>query len=925
MRRPNKTTVLGASLLLLAATAAWGLGLGDLQVESGLGQPFSATIPLRMDSPSELNGLTVGLADAFSRAGVERSAAAELLRFAVDAKHVPPRIVVSSARPINEPFINFLVSARSSDGVLSREYTVLLNPASYGKQAAIASSAAPVSRVVANPVSPSPPLPAASSPTPSPPSSMPVARPAEAAVAPRRFGPVRPGQTFWSIAERVRPDPSISMDQVLLAIYAANPRAFSAGRFNGLMKGRVLEIPDAAEMRATAPAEAAARVRHLRAQVAAAATVPGASPSVVSKPAAPAPVATGEPVPVSAPESPAAPPETAAERLAARVPAVSTADAGLPASAADGPASSQPQPASDAAPSASAASAGVAEGAAPVASASPAVPKAGGNDVAAVDGGPAPSSMDTATATTAATGQAPATGATRSVPSSTAPRRVTLKHDADKTVRPSHSPTFFSTLLAGPNLRLVGGVAIVVLLLGWLAQRRRQQPVHDVPLTMLTPVSASGPRPAPHIGAVEFPDVEQDAAPAVPVRDAAALAAELEAEDQKPTPGQSLPDAGGFDKVPAAAATTAASEGDDPVADAEFHLAYGLYDEAIPLLEKAVAQHPGNADLQVKLAQTYASAGKAEAFEALAESLHGRVSAEAWQGLATLGRKLCPGVALFAAGVGGSALGFGADHAGLAAPAMDGPATEPVAVSPAQAEELPPVAADITLPELPEVAEDPARQPDNLPDAPGDNVIEFDPEPGHDALTEPAAVLADPHGGDIEAMVAEGLAAADEVAQGMPAADAGARRPAAADVGHSVNFNLEDFDIDMPGATTAAGAAGKPDDALDLGPITFNLGDQPASGTDAAGQPEPQAPDLAHGADAIPSTAPPVDGNGVVAGLPDEAIPEGVDYSGKLDLAQIYASMGENDAAREVAREVLQHGDAELRAAAEKLLATLAG
>ncbi|MFQ6370536.1 FimV/HubP family polar landmark protein [Shewanella sp. YIC-542] len=65
---------------------------------------------------------------------------------------------------------------------------------------------------------------------------------------PRQYGPTTPRDTFWSIANQVRPDPSVSIYQVMAAIFEANPHAFSGNNYNSLEKGMILLIPSKATM-----------------------------------------------------------------------------------------------------------------------------------------------------------------------------------------------------------------------------------------------------------------------------------------------------------------------------------------------------------------------------------------------------------------------------------------------------------------------------------------------------------------------------------------------------------------------------------------------------------------------------------------------------------------------------------------------------
>lgn len=125
----------GAKWLLVAGVfsySAWSmaLGLGDISVHSGLNQPLKADIALVDVGGLTQNDLAVSLAtaDEFAQAGVER------VFFLNDLKFIPilhgkrQMIRVTSSKPVNEPFLNFLVQLNQPNGRLLREYTVLIDP-----------------------------------------------------------------------------------------------------------------------------------------------------------------------------------------------------------------------------------------------------------------------------------------------------------------------------------------------------------------------------------------------------------------------------------------------------------------------------------------------------------------------------------------------------------------------------------------------------------------------------------------------------------------------------------------------------------------------------------------------------------------------------------------------------------------------------
>ena len=126
----RKLATAAAVSLALASGGAFGLGLGEIEMQSALNQPMNAEIALTSVQPGELEGMIVQLAsaDAFARAGIERSSVLLDLRFSVDDSSGTPVIRVESTQPVVEPFLNFLLEVDWPQGRMVREYTVLLDP-----------------------------------------------------------------------------------------------------------------------------------------------------------------------------------------------------------------------------------------------------------------------------------------------------------------------------------------------------------------------------------------------------------------------------------------------------------------------------------------------------------------------------------------------------------------------------------------------------------------------------------------------------------------------------------------------------------------------------------------------------------------------------------------------------------------------------
>ena len=62
------------------------------------------------------------------------------------------------------------------------------------------------------------------------------------------YGPVKEKDTLWSIAEKLRPNRSISVQQMMLAIQRKNANSFLENNINLLRAGTFLRIPSVPEI-----------------------------------------------------------------------------------------------------------------------------------------------------------------------------------------------------------------------------------------------------------------------------------------------------------------------------------------------------------------------------------------------------------------------------------------------------------------------------------------------------------------------------------------------------------------------------------------------------------------------------------------------------------------------------------------------------
>jgi pilus assembly protein FimV len=102
----------------------------------------------------------------------------------------------------------------------------------------------------------------------------------------------------------------------------------------------------------------------------------------------------------------------------------------------------------------------------------------------------------------------------------------------------------------------------------------------------------------------------------------------------------------------------------DPLAEADFHMAYGLYDQAADLVRIAITREPERRDLKLKLLEVYFVWGNKEQFLQAARELAGSRAQAApgeWEKIVIMGKQLAPEDELFASGSGSGAAAGGVD------------------------------------------------------------------------------------------------------------------------------------------------------------------------------------------------------------------------------------------------------------------------
>ncbi|HEX7114252.1 MAG TPA: FimV/HubP family polar landmark protein [Steroidobacter sp.] len=639
MRRYLPRLVLAGALL--SPATLYALGLGEIRLHSALNQPFDAEIELISPSPDELTSLKVGLAgaDMFARYNLERPAFLNGFEFEIRrGSDGRPVIHVSSNRSITEPYVTMLVEARWARGRLLREYTVLLDPPVFmpAESQAQAPVTAPEAGAQSGRIERAPEPAPAATPAPQPeaqsepePAVTGSTQPSEQELTPASIGGeyvVERNDTLWSIASRITPGGPRTINRTMIALFRANPSAFN-GNINRLRSGAVLRIPDLAEIEAISTAEANAEVARQAAEWSGAQetqlaeessrlrlVTPAETPTAPSAASTPSEPST-EPAATAA--APAAPTGTQDDRLAVPSPGLAEAQQAV------SEAPIEPAPEAQPAPEEAVAEQPVAEQTEAEASTQPA----------------------------------------EETPAAQAPvQRPRARPPVQEPPQPSLMERIgqFWWVLVVLGLLLVIGLVLTVI-------RRRREESAAASLDSLSSLNFEprSERATPSFGTaaakastqpesfLDAEDEEEEAGfdePPAPVRRPEPAPAPR--AEPAPAPAAAAPKASD-DTL--SSETAVRFDQQDALAEADFHMAYGLYDQAADLVKIAIEREPARRDLKLKLLEIYFVWGNKDLFLETARELHSTISdaqAGEWDKVLIMGRQIAPEDPLFQAQAG---------------------------------------------------------------------------------------------------------------------------------------------------------------------------------------------------------------------------------------------------------------------------------
>ena len=347
---------------------------------------------------------------------------------------------------------------------------------------------------------------------------------------------------------------------------------------------------------------------------------------------------------------------------------------------------------------------------------------------------------------------------------------------------------------------------------------------------------------------------------------------------------------------------TVTLDDNDPISEADFHMAYGLYDQAAELVAKAAEREPDRRDLKSKLLEIHFAAGNNDAFVEVAQALRdqmGDAPDSDWDNVVIMGKQIAPENPLFAGG------GSGGGSVDLDFEAAEGE-----------------TALDHTFTEE-DVSVPGAVTPQS--DAAADDVLDFD-VPGASEESASAGdaepTMIDTPSGDLEFDIGDLGADTESAATGGEAAAGGEAAPEeeATVLDESAGLDLG-MDLDTGGGAEATGGTGtgtgSKDTQTDFDKAIEELSafvdtNEPGDGAGDQQDSELNLDDYSFDSQG--------DGAGGEAAGDDSNLGEA---GTKLDLARAYIDMGDPDGAKNILEEVLQEGSDEQKQQAQDLISQI--
>lgn len=231
MRKITNQLILILCFALLPQVAS-AMQLGKLSIYSALGEPLNVEIELLATNSEDLVNLSASLAseEEYKALGINKTPIQQNIKVNVVQKPNGVAVVqLTSTEVIVDPFLDLMLQVLGSDGQLSREYTLLLDPSVNAEK----SSQLPVVESL---------------------------KMVGAQSSDEQAVKTVMGDSLSSVAKRLKIH-DVNLDQLLLGLYKANPSAFIDGNMNRLKVGEIIRVPSQESFHAISKDEAKAEVR----------------------------------------------------------------------------------------------------------------------------------------------------------------------------------------------------------------------------------------------------------------------------------------------------------------------------------------------------------------------------------------------------------------------------------------------------------------------------------------------------------------------------------------------------------------------------------------------------------------------------------------------------------------------------------------
>lgn len=246
MKKHHNIKLITASIALMTSISA-SAGLGGLNVQSHLGEPFTGSITVTgEEAQALLNGGKATISNGNLRAAVRKSGDKAV-------------VTIRSSKAIKDPVLVFQVGV----GAQSREYTAIIDPAGYDSKDAASVRIRPATESQSSEPTRNAQQPATKNNKAAGNQIAQARKDVQRKVEKKQVQTasakndtasrsgrqhlVRTGETLIAIASSIRPQ-GMTLDQTIQALVNANPDVFIDNNANRMLAGKVLNIPNRSEL-----------------------------------------------------------------------------------------------------------------------------------------------------------------------------------------------------------------------------------------------------------------------------------------------------------------------------------------------------------------------------------------------------------------------------------------------------------------------------------------------------------------------------------------------------------------------------------------------------------------------------------------------------------------------------------------------------